>query len=216
MNLDTGRQADRIAWEMHERQDDLAIFFHRMERFLVDRLGQGTHTIDMDTVHIAGKKVVVEGNWLRIEHLYSAVYRRRGEELRALLVAKEAEATRMFRLFAQLDPDDDRGISAAKVMRRDLDAEIEGIKGELAPLDEKVNGVLDEINVLTTRYADARIALEMGTNRHKAEAVRKVIKEIRLRFTTGSYHSKLQSVTIIPLVGSPEELRQEASASRTR
>lgn len=215
MNLDTGRQADRIAWEMHERQDDLAIFFHRMERFLVDRLGQGTHTIDMDTVHIAGKKVVVEGDWLRIEHLYRAVYRRRGEELRALLVAKEAEATRMFRLFAQLDPDDDRGIAAAKVMRRDLDAEIEGIKGELVPLDEEVNGILDEINVLATRYADARIALEKGTNRHKAEAVRKVIKEIRLRFTTGSYHSKLQSVTIVPLVGSPEELRQEASASRT-
>jgi hypothetical protein len=57
--------------------------------------------------------------------------------------------------------------------------------------------------------------MSKGTNRHSDETIRKVIKEIRLRFTTGKYHSKLQEVVIVPLVGSPEELRLDCLGTRT-
>jgi hypothetical protein len=83
-----------------------------------------------------------------------------------------------------------------------LENEIAAIRSRLEPLQQQIEACWADLHTLKEKIDAARVTIEKGTLRQIAEALRSVIDKIECAFVPkGNAHSKLESVTIIPVVG---------------
>jgi DNA invertase Pin-like site-specific DNA recombinase len=135
----------------------------------------------------------------------------RKAEVERIIKAKEAEFDRLVVQFAGLTSA--RAKERANAMMEALEVEIESLKAELPGLEVKVSSVFQELCDLHRRTAEARVALQIGSDEQKAEAARRAVKEIRLTFRyedhSAAVWSKVDRIIIVPHMGEPVALQAE-------
>jgi len=152
-----------------------------------------------------------EGGFVQsIESVYQLAYHQRVGRLRKELAAKEAEFARQVKGFADLTSP--RAREHADRLLVNLEAELDEHRARLEPLEARMLDVVSELKSLDKRIAEARIALEVGTDEQKTDAVRRVLAEIRLDFSHTAAQSHLKGVTVVPLTGDPKTFDTETQS----
>lgn len=231
MTLGDPAQSEALSEQLVQKGSAFEEMYARIVRFLLTHLGEGRHRVETGEGEWAevvlkdyGSPLAVEAyvisgtseGWQAVEQLYRRVFLQKGEQLRVEIAELEAEEERLYERLKGLQSP--RLVERAQADLNALGEQVEALRAQLDPLDAQVIDLRAELAALAERYGEARIAMVKGSNRHKAESVRKVIRSIDLEFTTGAYHSKLARVTILPLVGErvSYDLRPGSTRSRTR
>jgi DNA invertase Pin-like site-specific DNA recombinase len=122
------------------------------------------------------------------------------------LAEKETELEQALAAFARLT--NPVASKAAHRQTERLGREIEELRRSLEPLDERVQGLREEMKRQEYAVSAARETLAGDSNRQKAQAVGRVIARVVCRFRhhqAGSQaRSTLTEVTVEPLVGAPQ------------
>jgi DNA invertase Pin-like site-specific DNA recombinase len=113
-------------------------------------------------------------------------------EIGQRLAAREAEMDRLVDQFAALRSSIARERANQKMEA--LEAEILALREQLRPLDEKVQGLWDDLKRLQGMIVEARETLAGDSNRRKAAAVRAVIRRIVCRFRYAQAGSQMRSI----------------------
>jgi DNA invertase Pin-like site-specific DNA recombinase len=134
--------------------------------------------------------------------------------LNARIKAKREEIEELVERFALLPKTAHAALETASVKVSDLQAELDALAGEAAPLTERFDAIVDRIRGFGENLRGAEDALTSHDNRRKAEAVRKVVGKVVLQFrhyehqttdrrSTGRLipKSTLDAVEIHPCVG---------------
>ena len=146
-----------------------------------------------------------EGLWADLPVLF-AIYEQSATEMEDRLAeeirVKEEEYRKLLLGFAGLG---EAHKQHANEMMDAVLADISRLKAQAPNLDVKMRTLFDELHDLHTRIQETRLAIEMGSDQQKAEAVRRAVKEIRCHYRyeehSGRVWSKLQTVTIVPHAG---------------
>jgi DNA invertase Pin-like site-specific DNA recombinase len=181
----------------HQTTDaQIKALVHKMQEYIQDALsGTGqdypTYGDDELTEHVG---VVVD--------LYEQVFDVQRKELERTLQGLEREHTRMTAEYFDLPP----GAKQKAIGKlTDLETQIAATKAQLEPLAHNWERLLDSLGRLKERIYEARIALDKGSLRQQAQALRNVLERVEVDYEDrGTNHSTLRSVTVVPLVGEPQ------------
>jgi hypothetical protein len=142
---------------------------------------------------------------------YEGFSSHRKAEVEAIIRDKEIEFDKLVEQFAGLT--NARAKERANAMMEALDIDLQRLKAELPNLDQKVSSLYEELCELHTRVAEARLAIQIGSDEAKGDAARRAIKEIRLKFRYENHSarewSKVDSILIVPHVGEPRQFAVE-------
>ena len=218
--LDPRREDPSHAMVRGEREKFAALDLidSRMEDFIVRHVAEGVPPI----VHIWGKvdpdkweeneyvdpderfEVVGDEGYtelLRVEQCYRLVHDARREMWAMSLIEKRAQFERLMGLFKGMDPENERAIASMQISIRQTESEIAELEGECVQLDEEASTIKGELVEIKHQLREARWLLGAGSPRQKAEAVSRVIKEIRCHFRHTAKSSKVERLDFVLISG---------------
>lgn len=200
------REDPSLCRELHKRltakEDELFDVFRQMKAYVEER------------------EYIVGGHGLNQFNgyldLYTALFEKDRPGIEAELKAKEAELAERWERFEALP-------KTATVLQQKaterlvaLDAEIQELRAKLTPLTNRLEAVYADLENLNTNVDDAREALPGDNARRKAEALRRVLKAVKLNFRHFDHvchdkrskaqtmpRSTLESIEFIPVTGEP-------------
>jgi DNA invertase Pin-like site-specific DNA recombinase len=172
---------------------------------------------------VEGREVIVNGHGIDqlngILGLYQALFEQDRGGIETELAAKEAELAGLVKKFEAIP---EAATAAHELFTKRLvaaDAEVRELRDKLAPLTNRLEAVYADLARLDADLDEVRESLPGDNARRKAEALRRVLKAIRLSFRHFEYRchdrrskaetrprSTLESVEFIPLVGEPATL----------
>jgi hypothetical protein len=218
MNLNSENQLRVFGEKVSEKRGEYVAVYNRIMNYLRQVLGSETENfieefLGKQKFFKSGEKTYSAISPEDIQRVYQHVFENQAKELRVQLSEKEEEHSKLVDAFSALTSK--LAIAKANEKLAALEAELDALKARLDPLDKDLISIKDEMGKLAERFAEARVACQVGTSRRKAEAIRRVIREIRLSFTTGQYHSKLCKVTIVPVIGDSTDYQVAGMACRS-
>jgi hypothetical protein len=131
------------------------------------------------------------------------------------LDAMDAEHSRLVESYADLPP---LARDKAKVKLTELETQMEGLRGQLEPLNEKVLLLREDLARLAAGIEEARVALDSESGRHKADAlgrlIRRVVCSFRHEMAGSQARSILTQVRIEPVEGADRTYALDAAPGR--
>jgi DNA invertase Pin-like site-specific DNA recombinase len=145
----------------------------------------GTLAEMVEVLHAAGIRTgeEIDGQWYDtcdVQAEYRHLHQARQKELAGTISAKEEELRGYVRNIPKLSSELAIRLAEEEVER--LGRELEELKRQALPLDERAAQLRVAIAETQVRYREAREALDGSENRQKGEAVRRVVRRIVLHF----------------------------------
>jgi hypothetical protein len=169
---------------------------------------------DVKLIFVDGE---MEGVWW-IDQLYEQIHALSITKQMKEIEDKEREFEALIENFGKLT--NARALNVANAKVEALDREIKVLRSRLDNLAEKRGSTADKYQALSDRVKDARVAMEVGSDSQKADAARRLFKEIRLSFTYTKHNvttrSHLAKIEILPLLGDPAIVEVDSRGSAWR
>jgi DNA invertase Pin-like site-specific DNA recombinase len=186
---------------------ELAGLYQRMQEFIDEVQEEHSPGVRLNLDFLPAES---ESDYYCLIDIYEQLYEWRRREMETELAALEDKHGRITAQYFDLPP---LAQALAKEKINDLEADIARIKARLEPLHQQIEACWADLQTLKERIEGARVTLEKGSLRQIAEVLRSVIDRIECRFSPkGNRHSRLEAVTVIPIVGDP--LTIEASEAK--
>lgn len=162
----------------------------------------------------------VKADWdvVNVVDVYRDYHGRKRSKMERELADSQAELKTLVENMNRLPSGAGEAIGIQRDMIEEQNRKVKELKDKLTPLDVRLESIFDDLGTLDKSLAEAEAALPGDDARRKVLSLRKVVREIRLRFVHYTHkptdrrtkaeslkRSSLREIGFFPVIGDPVE-----------